>query len=179
MSNILTRIACDGALRRLAEGESDALEIIYDKLGRRIFLLALSILNDPHAAEDIMQDTFVRLLQSRAVNYAPGSNSIAYILTVTRNLALNALPRRAREIPSEISDDATPHFYSPEDQPLSELSVFDILNSEERQIVLLKLEYGMKHRDIADLLGISRAACEKKYSRATAKMRNYYKKKGD
>jgi len=35
----------------------------------------------------------------------------------------------------------------------------------------------MKHRDIAALLGITTAACEKKYSRAAAKMRDYYKDK--
>ena len=60
---------------------------------------------------------------------------------------------------------------------MSALPVLEELDTEERQIVLLRLEYGMKHRDVAALLGITTAACEKKYSRAAAKMRDYYKDK--
>ena len=46
---------CDRALSRLANGDMSALEDIYHQLGRRIYMLALSILRDTHSAEDIMQ----------------------------------------------------------------------------------------------------------------------------
>ena len=177
MSQIGIRLACDKALRRLAEGDHEALSILYDCLGRRIYLLALSILQDPHAAEDIMQETLLKLSHSGAQRYTPGTNPVAFVLTVTRNLALTALTRRARELPSEIAEDAHPHFSTPEGEPMSALPVLDELDIEERQIVLLRLEYGMKHRDIASLLGISTAACEKRYSRAAEKMRAYYQNK--
>lgn len=178
MSRIFIRAACDRALRRLAEGESEALTVIYDQLGRRIYLLALSILRDSHAAEDILQETLLKLSRGGAQGYTPDTNPEAYVLTVARNLALSALPRRARELPSDtIPEDAQPHLATPDSEPMSALPVLDTLDTEERQIVLLRLEYGMKHRDIADLLGISRAACEKKYSRAAEKMRAYYKDK--
>ena len=178
MISILTRTACDRALCRLAEGESEALTVIYEQLGRRIYLLALSILQDTHAAEDVMQDTLLRLAQGGARSYAPGTNSVAFILTVTRNLALTALNRRERECPGDtIPEDATPCFTAPDSEPMQALPVLEGLDSEERQIVLLRLEYGMKHREIAALLGITTAACEKKYSRAAAKMRAWYRGK--
>ena len=177
MRDPFRRHACDKALRQLAEGDSEALAILHDKLGRRVYLLVLSILRDTHAAEDILQDTWLRLSQGGARGYTPDTNPEAFVLTVARNLALTALNRRARELPSEIAEDAEPHLTAPDSDAMSTLPVLDTLDTEERQIVLLRLEYGMKHRDIAALLGISTAACEKKYSRAAAKMRAYYKDK--
>lgn len=177
MSNLFHRAACDHALRQLSEGDNEALAVLHERLGRRVYLLALSILRDPHAAEDILQDTWLRLSQGGARSYTPGTNPEAFILTVARNLALTALTRRARELPSEIPEGAEPHLTTADEEPMSALPVLEELDTEERQIVLLRLEYGMKHRDIAALLGITTAACEKKYSRAAAKMRAYYKDK--
>jgi RNA polymerase sigma-70 factor (ECF subfamily) len=175
MRDPFARHACDHALRQLAEGDQNALASLHERLGRKIYLLALSILRDPHAAEDILQDTWLRLAQGGARSYTPDTNPEAFVLTVARNLALTALTRRARELPSEIAEDAEPHLTAPDSESMSTLPVLDELDTEERQIVLLRLEYGMKHRDIAALLGISTAACEKKYSRAAAKMRDYYR----
>ena len=42
MNDMITRAACEHALRRIAQGDMDGLETIYDKLGRRIYLLAYS-----------------------------------------------------------------------------------------------------------------------------------------
>lgn len=169
------RHACDRALRQLAEGDHDALTVLHERLGRRVYLLALSVLRDPHAAEDILQDTWLRLLQGGARHYTPQTNPEAFVLTVARNLALTTLDRRTRELPSEIAEDAAPHLTTPDSEPMSALPVLDTLDREERQIVLLRLEFGMKHRDIASLLGITRAACEKRFSRAAGKMRAYYR----
>lgn len=168
----ITRIACDRALRRLAEGDMDALETIYHKLGRKIFMTAFSVLGDTHAAEDIMQDTFVRLAAS-AGGYREGSNAVAYILTVTRNLAITALEKRKREYPAEeiFGSDAAEE----ESLPLRELEALRTLTEDDRQIVILKLDAGMKHRDIAALLGITPAACEKRYQRALERLKAYYK----
>lgn len=177
MRDPFARHVCDHALRQLAEGDQNALAILHERLGRKIYLLALSILRDPHAAEDILQDTWLRLAQGGARSYTPDTNPEAFVLTVARNLALTALTRRARELPSEIAEEAEPHLTAPDSEPMSTLPVLDELDTEERQIVLLRLEYGMKHRDIAALLGISTAACEKRFSRAAEKMRRYYKDK--
>ena len=167
----ITRAACDRALRRLAEGDTDALETVYHKLGRKIFMTAFSVLGDTHAAEDVMQDTFVRLASS-AGSYREGSNAVAYILTVTRNLAITALEKRKREYPAEeiFGSDATEE----DSLPLRELEALRTLEEGDRQIVILRLDAGMKHRDIAALLGITPAACEKRYQRALKKLKVFY-----
>ena len=166
----ITRAVCDRALRRLAEGDMNALETIYHKLGRRIFLTAFSVLGDTHAAEDVMQDTFLRLAEY-ARGYRPDSNAVAYILTVTRRLAIDAQEKRKREFSAEEVFGAV---RDEESLPLRELEALQSLSEEDRQIVILKLDGRMKHRDIAALLGITPAACEKRYQRALAKLKVYY-----
>ena len=59
--------------------------------------------------------------------------------------------------------------------PFSALEALRILDGEERQIVTLKIEGGLKHREIAAMLGITQAACEKRYRRALEKLKQYYK----
>lgn len=168
--DILVNRQCDRALCRLAEGDMAALEDIYRKLGRRIYMLALSILRDTHSAEDIMQDTFVKLA-AEARAYREGSNAIAFILTITRNLSLNLLKKQRRETPTEV----LPHSIDPGDAPpLAALEALSLLDEQERQIVILKLDCGMKHRHIAEIMGISPEACQKRYRRALEKLKPYY-----
>lgn len=175
MNDMITRAACEHALRRIAQGDMDGLETIYDKLGRRIYLLAYSILGDTHAAEDVLQDTLIRISEG-AHALRDGGNAIAYILTTTRNLSIDALRKRRREIPQEeligIGSDMREEIC---DTPFSKLEALCILDEEERQIVTLKIEGGLKHREIAPILGISQAACEKRYRRALEKLKRYYK----
>jgi RNA polymerase sigma-70 factor (ECF subfamily) len=152
----------------------DGLETMYNKLGRRIYLLAYSILGDTHAAGDVMQDTLIRISEG-AHALREGGNATAYILTVTRNLSIDALRRRQREIPHEellgVGSDGREEAFS---TPFAALEALKILDEQERQIVTLKIEGGLRHREIAPILGISQAACEKRYRRALEKLKTYY-----
>ena len=142
-------------------------------------MLAFSILHDKDLAEDVMQDTFLRLARE-AHTYKEKSNAIAFILTVTRNLSLDVLAKRRREASyqrsidseDEIADDSA-CLYS---EKLGDLSALCLLDNDERQIVVMKLDAKMKHRDIARILSISEQACQKRYRRALEKIKAYYKK---
>ena len=168
--DIFANQRCDHALCRLADGDMSALEDIYHILGRRIYMLALSILRDTHAAEDIMQDTFVKLA-AEARAYRRGSNAIAFILTVTRNLAINLHNRRRRECPT----DTIPDIAEPDSPSLAALEALTLLDETERQIVVMKLDCGMKHKQIAQIVGLSEDACQKRYRRALEKLKPYYR----
>jgi len=171
-TNPFSNAICDTALRRIADGDNEALAIIYRELGRQIYTVAYSILQDVHAAEDVMQETFVRLLSS-AKFYQKGTNAKAYILKITHNLSLTALQKRAREIPSDSLP--TQNQTIAEAPPLKSLEALSLLSPEERQIVVLKLDSKEKHKNIAVVLGISPAACQKKYRRALEKLKKYYR----
>ncbi len=163
------QIICDRAVVKIADGNPEALCDIYKHLGRQIFALAISILRDYQLSEDVMQDTFVKISE-KAHTYQKGSNAIAWILTITRNLALDEYKKRKHEF----SDDNIEEVCLFDEVPTSELEAFSVLNDEEKQIVLLKVYSCLKHKEIAQILGITTYASEKKYQRAVIKLRAYY-----
>ena len=181
MADIFLGKYCDDALIRLANGDMEALTVIYNKLGRRIFMLAFSILHDKELAEDVMQDTFLRLARE-AHTYKEKSNAIAFILTVTRNLSLDVLAKRRRKASYECSIDSEDEIADDSacicSEKLGDLSALCLLDSDERQIVVMKLDAKMKHKDIAEILKISEDACQKRYRRALDKLKAYYNKEG-
>ena len=171
--NLSVEKACNDALARVASGDHDALAVIYDVLGRKIYMIAYAILGDRWHAEDVMQQTFVKLVTS-SINYKHGGNARSYILKTAHNLAINRLKREQIDTDriAPIEEDIP---FLDEENDLSSLEALKILDEEDRMIVVLKLDTKSTHREIARLLGISVAACEKRYRRALKRLGEYYK----
>ena len=157
----------DALILRIAQGDTAALEVLYRQTSSSIYGFALSILRDPVAAEDVMQDTFVSVMQS--------AKPMAWLLTIARNLALMRL-RKAES--KNLSFDELFHVedthdaYQTTENHMVLEKVLHTLTDGERQIVMLHALSGLKHREIADLLGIPQATAISRYNRALAKLRN-------
>ena len=164
----------DALILRIAQGDTAALEVLYRQTSSSIYGFALSILRDPVAAEDVMQDTFVSVMQS-APGYQPSGKPMAWLLTIARNLALMRL-RKAES--KNLSFDELFHVedthdaYQTTENHMVLEKVLHTLTDGERQIVMLHALSGLKHREFADLLGIPQATAISRYNRALAKLRN-------
>ena len=83
-------------LRRIAEGDVQAVGQLYDRHAPTLFPIALRILRERSEAEDIIHDAFVAVSE-RANQYAPERGSvIAWLVTLVRNLAIDRMRRRER-----------------------------------------------------------------------------------
>lgn len=79
---------------RVAGGDERAIGDLYDRFGRLVYSLALRITRDATAAEEVTQETFVRLWRS-AASFAPERGNVqSWLLRITHNLALNEIRRR-------------------------------------------------------------------------------------
>jgi RNA polymerase sigma-70 factor, ECF subfamily len=84
-------------MRAFASGDGSAGERLYDRYSSRIYGLGLVMLGNEAAAEDLVQDAFVKLLRS-AERFDPARGSLdTWVLLVARSLALDALRRRVLE----------------------------------------------------------------------------------
>lgn len=90
----------DDAISRISKGDMNALSIIYTGMYKSIFKYALSIICDYNLAEDIAQETFISIAKN-ANTYKLGSNSRAWIYSITHNCAINMLKRRKKEISND------------------------------------------------------------------------------
>ena len=103
---------------------------------------------------------------------------MAWILTITKNLAMTVLRDRGRttDLPEEN------WLQMPGESPFEDTEKRMVLNAamrmlsaEERQIVMLHAVSGLKHIEIAKLLGLPLPTVLSKYSRAKKKLQNTLK----
>jgi RNA polymerase sigma-70 factor, ECF subfamily len=81
-------------LALIVQREQPALAALYDRYGLRVFALALRLLGDRQAAEEVTQDVFLRIWQ-RAGTFHPGASSmLAWLLAITRNRSIDELRSR-------------------------------------------------------------------------------------
>lgn len=158
------------AVIKISEGETDRLTVLYDRLGRMIFALAMSILNNYADAEDAMQDTFVKVASS-AGEFRPDGNAKAWIMAIARNCAVDRLRERAKspvaEPDGEIASD------SPDVAEVCALNdLMSRLDETDRQIVVLRAVDRMRYGEIADVFGLTAEGVRKRYQRAIQKMRS-------
>ena len=163
---------------RMAAGDGSAFKELYEQTSSAVYGLALSILKNTHDAEDVMHDAFIKAYTS-AVTYKPMGKPLAWMLTIVRNLCLNNI--RAGKVCEELSEyDDLAGSLSDSEAALDRMvleAAMNILDAEERQIVVLHAMAGFKHRVIAEILDLTTGTILSKYNRAMKKMRKEKLKK--
>jgi RNA polymerase sigma-70 factor (ECF subfamily) len=88
-------VSSDAALmRRFAARDRGAAEVLYDRYASRIHGLGIVMLGNEAAAQDLVQDSFVKLWRN-ADRYDPARGKLeTWVLLVARSLAIDALRRR-------------------------------------------------------------------------------------
>lgn len=160
-------------LLRVADGDREALARMYHQTRGAVYAVALSCLKNVQDAQDITQDTYVQVWEA-APRYRAQGSPMAWLLTVTRNLARMKLRQGARQ--ADLSEEEWAQLparcrgvTAEEAQLLRE--VLSTLDERERQLVLLHAVTGMKHREIAALLRLPLSTVLSKYRRALKKLR--------
>jgi RNA polymerase sigma factor (sigma-70 family) len=81
-------------LTRIAEGELDALDALYERYKTMAYSIALRITNDPTQAEDVVQEAFLGVWRN-AGRYVTGKGSVkTWLLAIVHHRAIDAIRRR-------------------------------------------------------------------------------------
>ena len=173
MNNLTCNYRCNQALCKISEGDMSALTVVYDCMARQMFTLALSILKSYADAEDAMQETFLKVIQS--INtYRKNGNARAWLLSITRNTAIDIMRKKNNSLCVE--DTA---FVSKESKDFAEkIAIEDALMTlarEDREIVVLKIVSGLKFREISQLTELPLTTVQKRYQRALKKLKTQLK----
>ena len=162
---------------RIARGEKEAFCALYECCRGAVFAYALSLLRSTDDADDATQDTFLRI-RAAAHLYQPQGKPMAWVLTITKNVCLMQLRRRRREaaLPSEDLAVDLGRIGDREDRIVLEAALA-VLSEEECRIIMLHAVSGLKHREIAQLMGMPLSTVLSKYHRGTAKLRRELEEK--
>lgn len=157
---------------RVAAGDDgDPMVALYERYGSRLYGLGVRLLGDTGMAEEMVQETFVRLWRG-AGRFDPDKGSVrTYTYTIARRVAVD-LHRRAASRPPRSTEHEEAQEQSVDDSEFEELilglDLRDALRSltvKHREILELYLDEDLSQPHIAERLGIPVG---------TVKTRTYY-----
>jgi DNA-directed RNA polymerase specialized sigma24 family protein len=144
---------------------------VYEAHYQMVYRAVRGVVLDPHLAEDVTQDAFVKAYRAR-LRYRPTGSVEAWLCTIAVREAISrlrwsALQQRLLAAGRRLAASAGPPASLPEwlDELLSELS------PAARAVVVLHFLHGYRYREIADILGIPAGTVASRLSQALTRMR--------
>ena len=119
-------------------------------------------------AEEITQEAFLRFVANQPREGAP-KKPTAYLITIARNLCIDAARRKGVMTFVPISEAAEPE--TSDDYPSEMQSVLEALDDREREAIELRYDQGLGIGDIATIMGVSRFAVNRLIKKALAQLR--------
>lgn len=136
---------------------------LYKQHKNGIYRYILSITKDPYLAEDVLQDTFMKLL-TKEVHFISGKES-AWLYKVARNRCYDLIKKEDNYQHRLSSLEGLP------DQKWKFIELISSLTAQEQEIMSLKYIGGFSHKEIAKIMGKTVHATKKCYERALQKLR--------
>lgn len=141
----------------MKSGDQSALAELYDRYSSVVYSVALRVLGDTGAAEDVLQEVFLQLWRNPGAFDAARGSLGSWLAVITRNRAIDSLRRRRPE--TDIEDvivSVAPDLAAEADRSRAAAKVRDILGTMPKpQRSALEMAYfeGMSHSEIAHKTG--------------------------
>lgn len=176
--------------RGLAAAEVDALAVLYDRYGSLAYSVALRILGDPAMAEDVVQESFLKLWNNASA-FDPTRGSLrSWLVASVRNRAIDQLRGRGRFARREVDlavAETAPRATAQSD-PWREVSMamerdavteaVQRLPAEQRQAVALAYYGGYTQREIAEISKVPLSTVKGRMRLALEKLHSFLEGKG-
>ena len=167
--------ALDGLLARTAGGDRAAFRSLYDATSSRLFAICLRIVKDRAAAEDVLQEAYVRVWE-RARQFDPArGGAFAWMVAIARNHAIDVVRSRRRgaheDIDLEMIDPAA-HGGIEAAADLGPLGrCLARLEEGPRRAIVLAFRDGLTHEELAQTLDVRLGTVKTWVSRGVARLR--------
>ena len=175
-------LADEDLISLVGDGDAEAFALLYDRHSRAAYSLAYRLMNGRQAAEDLLQDSFIKVWRS-AGGYRVGRGSArTWILSIVRNRAIDqfrsdASRRRTRD---EV-EASTPTSYPSEafaetwrnTQQEQMREVLKMLPQEQLRILELAYFSGYTHVEIAERLSLPLGTVKGRMRLGLEKLRNH------
>jgi RNA polymerase sigma-70 factor, ECF subfamily len=153
-------------MARLSYRDIKAFETLYDRYGTLVYSTALRVVADAHLAEDIAQETFLRLWRMPEHYVAQRGRFVTWLLSVVRNRAVDQVRTRGRRRKREMaptesgperelaaSDSTDPALAAQlADERKMVRKALGALPAEQRQVIEMAYYGGYTQQEIAALL---------------------------
>jgi RNA polymerase sigma-70 factor (ECF subfamily) len=156
-------------VQRYINGDHHSIEILINRHKNRVYSYILLIVKNQDLAEDIFQDTFIKVIRSlKYGRYTENGRFISWVLRISHNLIIDHFRKEKLNgtIPSsscendvfnsqKLSDENI------EDQMVMEQILFEVkelikeLPEDQQQVIRMRHYMGLSFKEIAELTGVS------------------------
>lgn len=165
----------------LRQREKVAIEALYDMYSSSLFGVIVRIVNDTALAEDILQDTFVKIWNSFSSYSTEKGRLFTWMVNIARNLAIDKIRSKDfknqgknQDIENNVAfiDEQRNAVYKPELLGVKEL--VEGLKPEQKSILDLVYFKGYTHVEAADELGVPLGTVKTRLRMAIIQLRKYF-----
>jgi RNA polymerase sigma-70 factor (ECF subfamily) len=154
----LTPTADDSLLLgRIQRGDEGAMASLYDRYSKVVYSVALRVLRDPAAAEDVLQDIFMQIWRKPDSFVSTRGSLAGWLAVIARNRSIDSLRRRKPQ-------DSVDEVVLASSYNLAEESERNVmmerargvmvgLPAEQRKVLEMAFFDGLTHSEIAELTG--------------------------
>lgn len=149
-------------------------ERAYRQYRLRIYRFFMRRTGSPADAEDLTQRVFADAVEAFAGDATPPDSMLAWLYTVAHRRMADEIRQRSRQpqaaAPWNVDTLHSTDEYGPNVRAALETAIAH-LSEEQRTVVVLRLLRGLPFAEIAELVGLSEAACKMRFARGITRIR--------
>ena len=178
-----TNIIDEGLFEKIANVDDAAFTELYYASYRQIYGFLVALTKNKEDAEDLLQNTYIRIRNGSHL-YRKQGTPMTWMCAVAKNQFLDFVRKKSKgvsvdfdEVEKYVSEGlgtGVKQHKDVENEMVLE-KAFEILNKQERTIVVLHMIDGLKHREISKITGIPLSTVLSKYNRSLKKLREFIK----
>lgn len=172
------------------EGNQASIELLIEKHKRKVFAYIIILVKDKSLAEDIFQDTFIKVINTlKTGSYNDEGKFLPWVMRIAHNLSIDYF-RKATRIPTvenredyDVFNTIKIYDDSIEDKMINEQilkdvkRLIDFLPSDQREVLIMRHYQNMSFKDIAQQTNVSINTALGRMRYAIINMRKLIKKK--
>jgi RNA polymerase sigma-70 factor (ECF subfamily) len=156
-------------VKEFVSGSQKAIEVLIRRHHKRVYGYILLLVKNHTVAEDVFQDTFVRVIKSlQEGKYTDNGKFVSWVMRISHNLIIDHF-RREKQANLISNDSCSMDIFNSQrfaelnvedhlvrDQIMSEVRILvDMLPDDQKEVVLLRHYAGLSFKEIAEQTNVS------------------------
>lgn len=180
-------LADEDLISLVEDGDSKAFSVLYDRHSRAAYSLAYRMMGERQAAEDLMQDVFLKVWRSTGSYRAKRGSVRTWILSILHNRGIDRLRSSASRRRTQDKVEASAETSQPSEafskawrnsQREQIRQALETLPSEQLKVLELAYFSGYTHVEIAELLSLPLGTVKGRMRLGLKKIKDYFDSRG-
>jgi RNA polymerase sigma factor (sigma-70 family) len=167
MSNV--NLSDNELVEQFMQGNQSSIEILINRHKSRVYTYILLLVKNPQLAEDIFQDTFIKVIKSlRRGKYQDKGKFVSWVVRIAHNLIIDHF-RKEKHLNTISNDDSEIDIFNHSkfsDRTIEQVLIQDQINNDvkrlieelpedQKQVVILRHYVGLSFKEIAEQTDVS------------------------